>query len=285
MGDCSICGEPAGFLKSEHRECREKENARHAEQARALEDLERQATDAALDVAAAETAPVRFAEAGRRPELAGADTRGAIVRGYGNAVERLLDGEGVTLDAERSLARYASAFSLTDAEKGGRDAQTRLVKALILKDVAAGRFSSRVVVSGAMPFLFKKDEELLWLFNDVRFFEVRQFTRYEGRSQGVSVRLMKGVYYRTSVFKGRPLREEHTVAIDVGQVAITQKAFLFAGPKKSLRLPIGKLVGIEPYSDGIGLQKDGTNAKPMTFTPLDGWFAFNLVKNLSALES
>jgi hypothetical protein len=64
--------------------------------------------------------------------------------------------------------------------------------------------------------------------------------------------------------------------------SITVTAY-FAGPKKSLRMPYSKLVSVEPYSDGVGLQKDGASAKPMTFTPLDGWFAYNLIKNLSVL--
>jgi hypothetical protein len=39
---------------------------------------------------------------------------------------------------------------------------------------------------------------------------------------------------------------------------------------------------VVPYSDGIGLQKDCLSAKPLTLTPLDGWFAYNLVKTLAA---
>jgi len=40
-----------------------------------------------------------------------------------------------------------------------------------------------------------------------------------------------------------------------------------------------------PYSDGIGLIKDGANAKPQTLVTKDGVFTYNLAKALSELAS
>jgi hypothetical protein len=284
MGKCTFCGEPAGFLKSEHHECREKDDARRAEQARLLSDLERDAADVALkgEAAIAEAVPL-LTQRASAPELAGANTRGAIVRGWGTAITRLLEGEGVTSESEHALSRYASAFSLTEDEKKQGDALDRLVKALILHDVSSGTPKVRQHVDHSVPFLLKKGEFILWLFGRVRYLQVKQFTEYEGRSAGVSVRVMKGVYYRTGAFHGRPVQHDATVEVDTGLLGLTQQALYFAGPRKSLRLPYSKLVTVVPYSDGVGIQKDGVSAKPMSFTPLDGWFTYNLIKNLSAL--
>lgn len=283
MGDCKFCGEPAGFLRSEHPDCRKRDDEKRAEQARLLVDLERDAADAALkgEAAVIEAVPLLTQRAGA-PELAGADTRGAIVRAWGSAITRLLDGEGVTNENESALARYASAFAFTEAERKEGNALDRLVKALILHDIAAGTPKARLNVTDPMPILLKKDEFIIWAFANVRYLQVKQFTRYEGRSQGISVRLAKGLYYRAGGFSGRPVQHEATVEMDRGIFAMTQKAVYFAGPKKSLRVPYTKFVSIEPFSDGVGLQKDGASARPMTFTPLDGWFTFNVIKNLSA---
>ena len=56
-------------------------------------------------------------------------------------------------------------------------------------------------------------------------------------------------------------------------VVPTQNGVYFGGHKRSMRVPYAKLVSVVPCSDGIGLQKDGLSAKPLTLTPLDGWFA------------
>jgi hypothetical protein len=263
-----------------HPECRRQHDEKVAEQTRLLADLERLATDAAATGSPGAVAAV--AEQAGKPEFAETNTRAALVRAYGSAIDRLLEGEGVDAEHEKGLSCYASTLGLTDAEKDEGGAQVKVVKALILRDVAAGEVKSRVKLSGTVPFVFKKGELVLWFFNDVRLLEVRQFSHFEGRSQGVSVRLMKGVYYRVGAFKGAPVKHEQTVEVDTGVVALTQSAIYFGGPKKSLRVPYAKLVSVVPYSDGIGLQKDGMSAKPITLTPLDGWFAYNLVKTLTA---
>ena len=55
-----------------------------------------------------------------------------------------------------------------------------------------------------LPFNLMKSEDLVWVFKDVDYFVEKTRTHYKGGSQGVSVRVMKGVYYRTGGFKGRP---------------------------------------------------------------------------------
>ena len=71
---------------------------------------------------------------------------------------------------------------------------------------------------------------------------------------------------------------------DVGILGVTNKNVYFAGQRKAFRIPFTKIVALQPYSDGIGILKDGATAKPMTFTTDDGWFAYNLISQLSHLE-
>jgi hypothetical protein len=51
-------------------------------------------------------------------------------------------------DREKILLRNASALGLTDEEEADRGAQDRLVKAFILRGVAASEIKLRVTVSG-----------------------------------------------------------------------------------------------------------------------------------------
>jgi hypothetical protein len=107
--------------------------------------------------------------------------------------------------------------------------------------------------------------------------------QYAGTSQGVSVRVMKGVYYRVGAFKGQAIDSVERIHVDTGWLVITTKNIYFAGPQKSSRIPYSKIVSFMPFSDGVGFIRDGANAKPEIFVTSDGWFSYNLVTNLSQM--
>jgi hypothetical protein len=50
-------------------------------------------------------------------------------------------------------------------------------------------------------------------------------------------------------------------------------------------VPYRKIVSVEPFKDGIGIQRDAMTAKPQIFVLDDGWFAYNLVSNLGHIEA
>ena len=104
---------------------------------------------------------------------------------------------------------------------------------------------------------------------------------YVGSSSGVSVRIAKGLYYRTGGFKGDPVDRTERIHVDTGAVVITDRNIYFAGPQKSLRVPYGKIVSFQPFNDGIPIIRDAANAKPQIFVTGDGWFTYNLVTNLA----
>jgi hypothetical protein len=54
----------------------------------------------------------------------------------------------------------------------------------------------------------ERNERVLYAFSDVAYYTVRTRTQSVGGSQGLSVRLTRGVYYRTGSFKGEPIRTQ-----------------------------------------------------------------------------
>lgn len=48
----------------------------------------------------------------------------------------------------------------------------------------------------------------------------------------------------------------------------------------AIRVRHDRIVTLEPYSDGVGIMRDGVRAKPETFQLGDGWFACNLLRNI-----
>ncbi|MEO0108014.1 MAG: hypothetical protein ABIK62_02425, partial [candidate division WOR-3 bacterium] len=158
-------------------------------------------------------------------------------------------------------------------------AWTRMVKAAVLRDLSNGIAPQRVHVTGTLPFNFMTSEHLIWIFSGVQYYEDRVQRQYVGGYQGVSIRIAKGVYYRTGGFRGRPVETTNQVLLDTGTMAVTNKHLYFAGGSRSFRIRHEKIVTLQPYTDGITIVRDAASARPQTFVTGDGWFTHNLLSN------
>ncbi len=147
-----------------------------------------------------------------------------------------------------------------------------------------GVIPKRIEIDGPMPFVLQKNESLVWFFKNTHLYLQKTRKEYLGQSSGVSVRVAKGVYFRTSSFRGNPVERVSTEREDVGLMAITSKHVMFSGSRKHLRIPLKKIVVLLPHNDGIGIQTDAASAKPMLFKNQDGWFSYNLLANLVRLD-
>ena len=61
---------------------------------------------------------------------------------------------------------------------------------------------------------------------------------------------------------------------------LTTKHIYFSSPEKSIKIPYDKILSVETYSNGVGLQKDGANDKPIFLEGMDAWFSYNVISNL-----
>ena len=105
----------------------------------------------------------------------------------------------------------------------------------------------------------------------------------QGSSHGLSIRVARGVYYRPSTFRSRPIEWEETIHADTGLLGLTTKHIYFAGNRKKFRVRYDRIVSFDAYNDGFGIMRDAQTAKPQTFRTGDGWFAYNLAANLSQM--
>lgn len=274
MGKCKYCGEQAGFMRSFHRECR----GRHDEADRRIRALVRDAASG-VDVSAAAESEVR--EIARKGGMGEKALREALVSGWELAVERAFEDGVLSRSEEKALTGLARKFSLSPDELNRKGAQDRVERGAILRAVLEGDFPE-LAIQGSLPFNLQKTEKLVWVFQDVDYFEERLRTRYEGGSRGVSVRVARGVYYRVGGFKGERVQTAETVHADTGLLGLTDRHLYFAGSSKRFRIRYDKIVAFEPYSDGIGVQRDAQTARPQSFVTGDGWFTYNLVRNLAS---
>jgi len=274
MGSCSYCGADAGFFRKEHQECADKYTtgmnrmvalaSQSARTGTGFSTLEQQ-----LQSLAASHTPVRFV------------IRDALIKGWESAIDELLNDTLITAAEEGQVMRYVQHFGLTQPNLNTNGAFTRLAYGCALRDVLEKGSTSRAVITFQLPFNLMKNESLVWCFRNVACFEEKIYKSYVGQSQGVSVRVMKGVYYRVGGSRGYPVETSQTEQVDTGMMGITTQHIYFTGERKSFRIPYKKVVSFTPYSDGIGVCRDAANAKPQTFITGEGWFVYNLVMNLS----
>ncbi|HQW86819.1 MAG TPA: hypothetical protein PLH93_06525 [Flavobacteriales bacterium] len=216
-------------------------------------------------------------------DLPAATIREALAEGWRRSVERCLEDGVVEEGEERQLMRLKAVHQLTEEELDADGAHTRVVHAAVLRDLLNDIVPQRFILDGPAPVNLQKAEKVVWIFHGCDHLEDTTRRELRGASQGASIRLMKGVYYRVGAFKGTPVYTTHRVHVDTGTVVVTDKHIYFTGPRTSFRVPFSKIVAFLPFDDGFGFVRDARTAKPQVFRTGDGWFAHNLVVNLGRL--
>ena len=169
-----------------------------------------------------------------------------LIRAWETAVEGALEDGLVSLDEENALAKYADHFALTQQELDGNRAQTSLVQAVVIRNITQGIIPQRQNVRGHMPFNLMKSEQLVWVIDGVDYLETLVRRERRGTYHGISVRVARGLYYRPSTFRSRPIEWEETVHADTGLLGLTTKHVYFAGSQKKFRVRYDRIVSFEP---------------------------------------
>jgi hypothetical protein len=274
MGICIYCGKPAGFLRKKHRECEEKRN-------KGMTEMVRLAKEAALGMHPIEGLSNELAGIAENSFISSEQIRETLITGWEQAVSHFLEDGNLEIQEEDRLTSFAEHFALTQEDLDKNGAYTKFVRGAVLRELMEGKIPKRCQPVGALPFNFQRSETLIWIFNNVAYYEDKTRRRYVGGSQGVSFRIAKGVYYRVGSFRGHPVETTERVHVDTGILAVTTKHIYFHGSTKSFRVRFDKIVSFTPYSNGIGIQRDASTAKPQVFVTGDGWFTYNLLVNIA----
>lgn len=148
----------------------------------------------------------------------------------------------------------------------------------ILSDIQSGRHPRYVVNA---PIILAKGEDALWCYNNVTMYQEKIKREMVGSHSGFSFRVMKGVTYRTGGFKGHPVETSYMENMGLGSLYVTNKNIIFMGQTRSIKVPYSKIIGINPYSDGMEVQRDGSNVKRLVFQGFDCSFVLNVINVIS----
>ena len=228
---------------------------------------------ATLAVEDADTHLQELSEALKEARLHKDEQVNLLVTAFEAAVEGVLEDGLLSFDEENALAKYLEHFGIDQAHADRNGAQTSMVQAAVIRELTEGVVPQRQNLTGRVPFNLMKSEKLVWVMQDIDYLEIVTRRERRGSSQGLSIRITRGVYYRPSTFRSRQVEWDEMVHVDTGLLGFTTKHLYFSGIKKKFRIRHDRIVEHEPFADGFEVMRDAQTAKPQSFRTGDGWFA------------
>ena len=272
MGRCIYCGKPAGFLRRYHKECKEKHDLGVEEIKEKVRDYFKNGSDTGEIYN--EIKKIASDSYIKEEELFN-----LLKKAWGDSISLAFDDGILTEEEEKRLKAMVPAFGLNKPEVVNSEAFQLIEKGAFIRDLLNGKMPENLTVREGLPFNFQKSEKLLWVFDNVDYYEKVTKKHYSGGYSGFSVRVARGLYWRIGGFRGKPVVTTELDRVDRGVMAVTNKHIYFAGENRIFRVRLDRIVAFEPYSNGIGVQRDAKTAKPQFFVTEDGWFTYNLVRN------
>jgi hypothetical protein len=186
-----------------------------------------------------------------------------------------------TDDEEQRINEFVNVMgiSLNNLPAKYQDSDiSRIGQASMLKQLQRGVLPQTNIVA---PILLGKDEVVLWCYDGVTMWQEKIKREMVGSHSGFSFRIVKGVNYRTGGFKGHPVEHSYMDNAGTGSLYITNKHIIFHSSERSTKIPYKKIIGLNPYQDGMGVQQDGANAKKLVFQGFDCSFVMNIMSFIS----
>ena len=212
------------------------------------------------------------------------ESRELLLPAWETEVARQLGDVGIDLDREAALLHYARHFDLDDGELDHNGMLRQLVQGAAIAEAAAGLVPQRMNVPESAPAsaLLRRSEQLVWLFDDVECCQGQLPPEPSTTITGVAAPGRDLPYYRPQSFVDRPAPDQGWESVARGQLAVASEHLHFRGPGLSFRLAHGSVVNWELYHDGIGAVPRAQPNRLVVFRNGDGWFIYNLTRNLAA---
>lgn len=172
---------------------------------------------------------------------------------YNQSIHEILSDKRVSQAEEKELQKLMVSLGLNQQEI---TLSNRTSKELsyykLLWEIENG-----ILPEVASPIVLQKNEIAHFATNADLLETKERVTGYTASSHGVSIRVAKGLSYRVGQAKSKPIKQEVTIKYH-GQLIITNKRLVFSASKKGFVAPYNSLVSFEPYSNGIGFQKNNS---------------------------
>jgi hypothetical protein len=242
MSLCIHCGESAGFLRRRHKECRQ----RHATGVERIPTFFAQAMEGDVDAERFGELLQRYA---RAHGVTDDELKRLIVSGLTTALKKVLEDHVISADENQRFELLRDTFGVLHSDLGAL--AVRYAKANILREIDDGEVPELAEYEGSPLPNLARGEVLVWAFKNAIQYMIKARTQYVGSSQGVSVRLMKGVYYRVGASKGERIRTNYLSEEGRGAFFVTSHNVIFISTARSVKLPLKKVVSVQLFDEAF----------------------------------
>lgn len=190
MGDCTFCGESAGFLKSSHVECKNT----HDDAVVKIQGIVMSAFESEDDL---NGLGATITDLASQSFLSDVELRTTLMHSWTTTVNQRLE-QGLISEAhEHRLSQLGRALALPKRELEKTDACNRMVKSGVIQDILNGVIPQRDCVTlDSLPINFQKGETLVWSFPNTGYFMEKTRREYVGGSHGISVRVAVALHVK-----------------------------------------------------------------------------------------
>jgi hypothetical protein len=282
VGECKYCGQSAGWFRDAHGGCVAASQSGFLQISSTVDHAvaeEKSYSQIRSDIEQSRTASRIPAE----------DFHNALVAGLNTGAEKLGLAAPLSVEKHGALQDFIKDAGLTPQELVKTNGYKAAVTSMLLWSLLNGK-ASIVASVPEHPFNLQVGEIPLIMFGSVTYSQETVTRSRQGGYSGGSVPLGHGMYYHFGGFQSRTMEQTSLKEIDYGRLLLTTQNMYFGGDHKSFRLPYDHVVRFEPYSDGLGIFRDSTNARPELFTVTNpysgvGWFLFNAAHFLAQPEA
>jgi hypothetical protein len=273
MADCLICGKPLGFWHSCHAAC-------ESALASAKSDIETIFVGFTVNLNDnTAPSPVSLQESvSRRAQQFGftEDAVSQVVLAGLTAAAKTAFSERDVSDRElEKIATIVAAFNIRPNTIAGSAAFAILTQVMTLRDLRRGLLPTRHRSGAGSSIVLKVGDQIIWSFGNSTRLEMKTAAHYEGGSQGVSIRIVKGISYRVGAFKGRRVETNSLANCGAGSLVVTNKRVQFLSPAGNKSIDISAIEVVDRYSDGIGITPK--HGKAQFFIGVEPLFAADLI--------
>jgi hypothetical protein len=310
MGICRYCHQKAGWFTEVHDTCVQKANA-------AIEAVKNCMSVAVIEGKQYSDISESVNKLATDAGLSLEQLRTAVKDGWNQGAENRSKAEPISAEEMEAMDKILSAAGFTTEEGLWSVGGWAMTFSYLIWTVIHDRIQPSQRQSG---FNLQAGEVPVWGMPNVLLKQQCTTTSYVGGSSGVSIRIASGLYTRLGGLRGHKVESESLQEMDYGDFLMTTQAIYFGGTERgmSFRLPYTQIIRLQPYSDAVGVCKNGAREQiffpigvhtpvglalargidssrvqilladrpeaPMVF-PDCGWFLFNVLQALAARDS
>jgi len=272
MGLCSYCGQPAGFLRSQHPECR----ARYERAMSMMPSFFAKFLDSQVPAG-------RFSEllqgAAKAAYVPPEDLAALSVAEIGRIIASLFDEHPPAVGEVQRVAELIE--QLGDGVSDNPSLNEQLAKAVVVAGLYEGHLPDAVSVAGPMPIDLGHDESIIWIFNHVLSYRGGAAGR-DGSNGGGLGNGMDGTYRSPRMLNGIKAPANAAEEQAEGDLVITSRNIYFLlSHEDGHRIPINRIQFLHAFADGIRVSN--SEKKSRVFLLDDPCFALNVIGRISKL--